>query len=87
MVRQWQDMFYDKRLTSVALVNPDFVMIAKAFGIPAQLITERKDLKDTLEKMLAAEGPYLLEIKVEMQGNVFPMIEPGSSTSDIRLTY
>lgn len=87
MVRQWQDMFYDKRLTSVALVNPDFVMIAKAFGIPGQRIIERNNLKESLEKMLAAEGPYLLEIKVEMQGNVFPMIEPGASISDVRLTY
>lgn len=87
MVRQWQDMFYDKRFASTALVNPDFVMIAKAYGIPGQRITERNSLKESLEKMLAAKGPYLLEIKVEMQGNVFPMVEPGSSVSEIRLNY
>ena len=87
MVRQWQDMFYDKRYASTELVNPDFVMIAKAFRIPAKRVTEREDLKDPLLKCLNAEGPYLLEITVEKEGNVFPMVEPGASVSEIRLTY
>jgi acetolactate synthase-1/2/3 large subunit len=87
MVRQWQDMFFDKNYASTELVNPDFVMIAKAFSIPSKKVINREDLKDALEEMIATEGPYLLEIKVEKEGNVFPMIEPGSSVSEIRLTY
>jgi acetolactate synthase-1/2/3 large subunit len=87
MVRQWQDMFFKKRYASTELENPDFVMIGTAYGIPSKKITERENLKDSLVEMLAAEGPYLLEIIVEKEGNVFPMVEPGSSVSDIRLTY
>jgi acetolactate synthase-1/2/3 large subunit len=87
MVRQWQDMFFDKRYASTELVNPDFVMIAKAFSIPAKKVVMREDLKDSLIEMLESKGPYLMEIKVEKQGNVFPMVEPGSSVAEVRLTY
>ena len=87
MVRQWQDMFFNKRYASTELINPDFVIIAKGFSIPAKRISKREDLRDSLVEMLAAEGPFLLEVKVEKEGNVFPMVEPGSSVSDIRLTY
>ena len=87
MVRQWQDMFFDKRYASTELVNPDFVMIAKAFSIPGQKVTKREELKDSLEEMLASKGPYLLDITVEKEGNVFPMVEPGSSVAEVRLTY
>ena len=54
---------------------------------PAKKVFEREELKDSLEEMLAADGPYLLEVIIEKEGNVFPMIEPGSSVSEIRLTY
>jgi acetolactate synthase-1/2/3 large subunit len=87
MVRQWQEMFHDKNYASTELINPDFVMISKAYGIPAKKVVLREDLNGSLEEMLNAKGPYLLEIKVEKQGNVFPMVEPGSSVSEIRLTY
>ncbi len=87
MVRQWQDMFFKKRYASTELINPDFVMIANGFSIPAKRVSEREDLKDSLIEMLDAKGPYLLDIKVEKEGNVFPMIEPGSSVSEVRLTY
>jgi len=87
MVRQWQDMFFDKRYASTELVNPDFVMISKAFGIPAKKIVNREDLKDALSEMINTKGAYLLEIKVQKEGNVFPMVEPGKSVSEIRLTY
>jgi len=87
MVRQWQDMFNDKRYASTELTNPDFVMISKAFKIPAKKVTKRENLKDSLNEMLSAEGPYLLEIVVQKEGNVFPMVEPGKSVSEIRLTY
>jgi acetolactate synthase-1/2/3 large subunit len=87
MVRQWQDMFFDKRYASTELINPDFVMISKAFGIPAKKIVKREDLKDALGEMINSKGAYLLEIKVQKEGNVFPMVEPGKSVSEIRLTY
>ena len=87
MVRQWQDMFNDKRYASTELTNPDFVMISKAFKIPAKKVVKREDLKDSLNEMISAKGPYLLEIVVQKEGNVFPMVEPGKSVSEIRLTY
>jgi acetolactate synthase I/II/III large subunit len=87
MVRQWQDMFFKKRYASTELINPDFVMIANGFGIPAKKVLTRKELKDSIAEMINTKGPYLLDIKVEKEGGVFPMIEPGSSVSEIRLTY
>jgi acetolactate synthase-1/2/3 large subunit len=87
MVRQWQDMFFEKNYASTELVNPDFVMIAKAYSIPAKNVRKREDLKDSLIEMIDAKGAYLLEITVEKEGNVFPMVEPGSSVSEIRLNY
>ena len=87
MVRQWQDMFFDKRYASTELVNPDFVMIASAFSIPSKKVTKREELRDSLVEMIDSKGPYLLNIIVEKQGNVFPMVQPGSSVSEIRLTY
>jgi acetolactate synthase I/II/III large subunit len=87
MVRQWQDMFFKKRYASTELVNPDFVMIANGFSIPARRVAKREELKESVSEMLSAEGPYLLEVTIEKEGNVFPMVEPGSSVSEIRLTY
>ncbi|MDO9341250.1 MAG: biosynthetic-type acetolactate synthase large subunit [Bacteroidales bacterium] len=87
MVRQWQDMFFKKRYASTELINPDFVMIANGYSIPAKRVSVREDLRDSLVEMLAAKGPYLLDIKIEKEGNVFPMVEPGSSVSEVRLTY
>jgi acetolactate synthase-1/2/3 large subunit len=87
MVRQWQDMFFDKNYASTELINPDFVMISKAYNIPAKKVSKRQDLMGSLEEMLAAEGPFVLEIAIEKEGNVFPMVEPGSSVSEVRLTY
>ncbi len=87
MVRQWQDMFYNKRYASTGLMNPDFITIANGFGISAKKVLKREELKDTLVEMLATDGPYLVDINVQKEGNVFPMIEPGSSVSEVRLTY
>jgi acetolactate synthase I/II/III large subunit len=87
MVRQWQDMFFDKRYASTELVNPDFVMIAKAYNIEALKVTNREDLNNSLQEMLSAKGAFVLEIAIEKEGNVFPMVEPGSSVSEVRLTY
>lgn len=85
MVRQWQHLFFEKRYASTEMDNPDFVAISKAFKIPARKIVKRKDLNNALSDMLDAKGPYLLEIKVEKQENVFPMIAPGAGVGEIRL--
>lgn len=85
MVRQWQELFFDKRYASTELVNPCFEKVAQAYGIEASKISERSDLSQALTKMLDHDGPYLLEIKVEKEGNVFPMVPAGASVSDIRL--
>jgi acetolactate synthase-1/2/3 large subunit len=87
MVRQWQDMFFKKRYASTELINPDFVMLARGYSIPAKKVSKREELKDSLVEMLSSKGPYLLEITIEKEGNVFPMVEPGSSVSEIRLSY
>jgi acetolactate synthase-1/2/3 large subunit len=87
MVRQWQDMFFKKRYASTELVNPDFVTIASGFSIPAKKVIKREDLKNALVAMLEAEGPYLLDIAIEREGNVLPMIEPGASVSEVTLNY
>ena len=85
MVRQWQQLFFDKRYASTEMTNPDFVAIAKGYHIEAQKVTERKDLKAAVKEMIDCEGPYFLEVRVEKEGNVFPMIPTGASVSDIRL--
>jgi len=87
MVRQWQDMFFSKRYASTELVNPDFKTIAKGYKIFAKSISKREELKESLIEMLNAEEPYLLDIKIDKEANVLPMIEPGASVSEITLTY
>ncbi|RMA57238.1 biosynthetic-type acetolactate synthase large subunit [Ulvibacter antarcticus] len=86
MVRQWQELFFDKRYASTEMVNPDFVAIAKGYFIEAKKVTKREELKDAVAEMMACEGAYFLEVRVEKEGNVFPMIPTGASVSDIRLS-
>lgn len=85
MVRQWQQLFFDKRYASTEMVNPDFVAIAKGYHIDANKVTHRAELKDAVKAMIDSEGPYFLEVYVEKEDNVFPMIPTGASVSDIRL--
>ena len=85
IVRQWQQLFFDKRYASTEMVNPDFVMIAQGYQIQAKRVSERKDLDQAVQEMMASDKPYFLEICVEKEGNVFPMIPTGASVSDIRL--
>lgn len=85
MVRQWQELFFEKRYASTVMVNPDFVKIAEGYHIEAKRVSERKDLKATIQEMMASDKPYFLEVKVEKEDNVFPMIPSGASVSDIRL--
>lgn len=85
MVRQWQELFFDNRYASTELVNPDFVMIAKGYAIEAKKIDQRSELESAIKTMLAHQGPYLLEVVVEKEGNVFPMIPAGASVTACRL--
>ena len=86
MVRQWQELFFDHRYASTEMTNPDFVTIAKGYYIAAQRVSKREDLDAAVEEMMACEGPYFLEVCVEKEDNVFPMIPTGASVSDIRLS-
>jgi acetolactate synthase-1/2/3 large subunit len=87
MVRQWQDMFFSKRYASTEMVNPDFVAIAAAYKIPSKKVAEREELEPVIREMLDAKGPYLLEVTVEKEANVLPMVQPGASVSEIKLTH
>ena len=86
MVRQWQELFFDRRYASTVMVNPDFVRIAQGFDIPSKCVSDRSKLNEAVQEMIATDGPYLLEVKVTKEENVFPMIPSGSSVSDIRLS-
>ncbi|PZU25353.1 MAG: acetolactate synthase large subunit, partial [Chryseobacterium sp.] len=85
MVRQWQQLFHDRRYSFVNITSPDFVAVAKGYYIDGQKISERKDLKTALETMLNHDGAYLLEVMVGKENNVFPMVAQGTSVSEIRL--
>lgn len=85
MVRQWQQLFFDKRYASTEMINPDFVTIAKGYYIDAERVKNRKDLKPAVKRMIKSKKPYILEVCVEKEDNVFPMIPSGASVSDIRL--
>ena len=85
MVRQWQQLFNEKRYSFVNITSPDFVAVAKAYGIDGQRISKRPDLKKALGAMLNHDGAYLLEVLVGKENNVFPMVTQGSSVSEIRL--
>jgi acetolactate synthase-1/2/3 large subunit len=86
MVRQWQQLFFDKRYASTEMVNPDFITIAKGYHINAKRVTKREELTAAVEEMLSTEGSYFLEVCVEKENNVFPMIPTGASVSDVRLS-
>ena len=85
MVRQWQQLFHDKRYSFVDIESPDFVMVAKGYGIEGQKISKREELKKGLSTMLNHNGSYLLEVMVGKENNVFPMVPQGCSVSEIRL--
>lgn len=85
MVRQWQQLFFDKRYASTEMTNPDFVTIAKGYNIAAKRVSKRAELDSAVAEMITTKGPYFLEVCVEKEDNVFPMIPTGASVSDIRL--
>ena len=85
MVRQWQELFYDRRYSSTEMVNPDFGLIARANGIEYRCVERRGELPQAVAAMKAHAGAYLLEVRVENEENVFPMVPAGAPVSDIRL--
>jgi len=85
MVRQWQQLFFDKRYASTEMTNPNFIAIAEGYYIKAKKVIKREDLDAAVEEMMASKESYFLEVMVEKENNVFPMIPTGASVSDIRL--
>lgn len=86
MVRQWQEMFHNQRYSAVSMCNPDFVTIAKGYGIAAASVVKREQLHEALHTMLAHKSAYLLEVLVESNAKVFPMVPQGAGVSEIRLS-
>ncbi len=85
MVRQWQQLFHKRRYSFTEMINPDFVTLASAYGIPARKVEHRADLSSAIDEMLKANGPYFLEAVVEKEDNVFPMVPAGGCVSDVML--
>ncbi|MFM8449793.1 MAG: biosynthetic-type acetolactate synthase large subunit [Haliscomenobacter sp.] len=85
MVRQWQQLFFERRYSSVELQNPDFIKIAEGFGVPGRKITRPDELQDAVAEMLAHAGPYLLHVQVLKEDNVFPMVPAGYAVDEIVL--
>ncbi len=85
MVRQWQELYFDKRYASTEITSPNYQMLASAYQIASSKIAKREELKKSLQTMLDTDGAYLLEVMVGQEDNVFPMISPGDSVSDMRL--
>ena len=85
MVRQWQQLFFDKRYASTEMVNPDFIKIAEGYDIRASRVSDRKDLDNAVKSLIDSKDAYFLEVCVEKEDNVFPMVPSGASVSDIRL--
>jgi acetolactate synthase-1/2/3 large subunit len=86
MVRQWQQLFFDKRYASTEMINPNFIAIAEGYYIKSKKVTKREDLDAAVAEMMASKDSYFLEVMVEKENNVFPMIPTGASVSDIRLS-
>jgi acetolactate synthase-1/2/3 large subunit len=85
MVRQWQQLFMDKRYSFVDIESPDYVMLANSYKIAAAKVSKREDLVEAVTKMLAHKGSYVLEVMVGKENNVFPMVPQGCSVSEVRL--
>ena len=85
MVRQWQQMFFEKRYSFTNMISPDFIALAKSYSIEGEKVEARTDLKKALQTMLNHQGAYLLEVMVAKEENVFPMVATGASVSEIRL--
>ena len=84
MVRQWQDLFFDGRLSETDLSdNPDFVMLAQSFDIKAKKISTKAEVSAAVEEMLSHDGPYLLQVKIDAQDNVWPLVPPNTANHEM----
>lgn len=84
MVRQWQQLFFEERYSETTLTdNPDFLVLASAFGIPGQHITRKDQVEAALDAMLSSEGPYLLHVSIDELENVWPLVPPGASNAQM----
>jgi acetolactate synthase-1/2/3 large subunit len=86
MVRQWQELFFEKRYSFTEILSPDFVKVADAYGIPGVLVSDRDKLDAAIRTMFETKGPFLLEVNIEKEDNVFPMVPQGASVSEILLS-
>ncbi len=86
MVRQWQQLFFDKRYASTTMVNPDFIKLAEAYDIQAKKVSKREDLAGAVKEMIASDQSYFLEVMIEKEDNVFPMVPTGACVSEVRLS-
>ena len=85
MVRQWQELFFERRYSAVELTNPDFIKIAEGFGVSGRKITDASEIEDGVKEMLTYDGPFLLHVMVQKEENVFPMIASGKAVDEIVL--
>jgi acetolactate synthase-1/2/3 large subunit len=85
MVRQWQQLFFEKRYAETEIESPNFVKLAEAYGIKGRSVSERAELDGALKEMIDSEESFLLEVMVEKEGNVFPMVPTGASVAECRL--
>jgi acetolactate synthase-1/2/3 large subunit len=83
MVRQWQELFYDKRYVATPLSCPDFVKVAEAYGIPALAVKNKDEVIPAIRKAMEEPGPFLVNFVVEPEENVYPMVRPGAAISEI----
>ena len=86
-VRQWQDMFWNHRKSFTPMQNPQYDLIARAYSIPYELVTDRKDLKAKVDKMLSTAGPFILECAIKEDADVMPMTAPGKSIDEMMLSF
>ena len=82
-VRQWQELFFDHRYSWTPMLNPEYSLIAKGYGIPSRLVIERSELDDAIREMLSTPGPFLLHVAVKEEDNVMPMTPPGATVSEM----
>ena len=83
MVRQWQELFYEKRYVATPLSGPDFVKVAEAYGIPGLRVKHRGEVVPAIEQAMREPGPFLIDFRVEPEENVYPMVPPGASLAEV----
>jgi len=83
MVRQWQQLFYEKRYTGTPILAPDFVKLAEAYGIPGLVVTKPEEVASALEQANNTPGPFLIDFRVKEDVNVYPMVAPGAAVDDL----